>query len=206
MARDLYAAILAGGKSERMGFPKVRLLMPNGEPIVKVMAQLLIENGWKNICLIVSQKDEKDWAESFNLFTQVALNPHPEEGMISSLRLALKCASQSYLGILAWPVDHPLVSGVVLKNISQRANFANVVVPTYRGSRGHPTWWGRALWHYLESGLADHGANQVLRVPDINLVEMETDDPAILWNIDTPAEMRIHGLKFSPDLVWKSHL
>lgn len=208
-----YATILAGGLSERMGYPKVRLLMPNGEPVVKVMCQMLNECSWKSLSLVVSNENDREWIKgvlsdlgSSIEELKVLLNPEPKKGMISSLRLAIRHSPPGSLGILSWPIDHPLVMRETLLALRAQANFASVVVPVHHGHRGHPTWWGKSCWSYLESSLADEGASRLLRLPDLTLVEVETEDPSVLWNIDTPQEARAHGLKFSPEWVWKSRM
>ena len=114
--------------------------------------------------------------------------------MISSLRLALNRVEPGEGGILAWAVDHPLVKQSTLSRISRCASDKNIVIPVYRGRRGHPTWWGRTAFELLRSPAADNGAKHVLPELADSVIEIAVEDEYVLADIDTPAEAEQFGL------------
>ena len=188
LVSPLPAVILAGGKSERMGFPKVKLAR-DGNPLILQLAERLLAANWKLECVVVSDEELAKWVNHYLHGIPAIINPFPQEGMISSLRLALKWAESTSPGLLGWPVDHPLIEIETLQVMRQAATRVNVVVPTFEQKRGHPTWWGKKSWKLLKSHTADHGANRLLSVLSLtalNIAEVAVDDPGVLVNIDTP--------------------
>jgi CTP:molybdopterin cytidylyltransferase MocA len=90
------------------------------------------------------------------------------------------------------PVDVPGIRAATVAGLISgfRAGGAPVVLAAHRGERGHPVLFARAVWHELHAhGLAD-GARSVVHAHagDLHLVEVE--DPAVLDDVDTPADLQ----------------
>jgi len=194
---SLPVAILAGGRSERMGFPKL-LLSLRGKPVVEQMVAYLRGAGWVEVAVVISEV----WLEKFLRQrlpdVSVIINSTPEEGMISSLRLGIDWAGRRSDGLLGWPVDHPLVEPFTLELMRERASAELVLVPTYNDQRGHPTWWGRSSWVTLSSPEADSGAREVLYMPSVKVEEVPVRDAGVIINVNTPAEAALLDLEKFP--------
>jgi len=185
--------ILAGGKSERMGFPKAKL-SKNGIPILRAMVEALIEAGYYPVGVVIGEKALEKWVAQEVPDVDRIFNQTPELGAISSLRLAIKAMENSASGLLSWPVDHPLIAVETLKQMKLLATATNIVIPTFDGRRGHPTWWGRGSWEMLMSEAANNGANRILKLLENIVIEVPVNDPGVLVNIDTPEVAARHGL------------
>ena len=75
-----------------------------------------------------------------------------------------------------------------------------VVVPVYRGKRGHPTLFSAKLSPELLRAPEGEGARAVVHAHEKALVEVEVDDPGILTDIDTPqAYRKAFGRDLSPE-------
>lgn len=187
------AVILGGGFSQRMGFPKV-FLARDEKPVVIDLSEKLIRCGFGRIAVVVSSDIADKANEAFSDNLEIVVNSEPEDGMISSLRIGLDWAGFSDMGLLALPVDHPLVSEEVILNIQNKVNNGNIVVPNKSGKRGHPTWWGREVWSLLRDPMCDEGAKPLLRGWNNLIIEVATDDPGVLQNINTIEQARRHKL------------
>jgi len=185
--------ILAAGLSRRMGFPKV-LLAQNGQPVLRKMVDELRQAGWGQVAVGISELDLSETIAASAPGVEIILNPEPERGMISTLRLGLDWAGEEAAGILAWPVDHPLVKRETLRRILQASSRGNVIIPVYDGRKGHPTWWGRCAWNALRSDLADGGARQILPSLKDQIIQMEVSDASVRINVNTPEEAGRHNL------------
>jgi molybdenum cofactor cytidylyltransferase len=67
-----------------------------------------------------------------------------------------------------------------------------MVVPVYKGRRGHPV--GFDLRRYrgeLSTLSADQGARSILRSHPEDVLELAVDDPGVLADIDTPEDYRV---------------
>lgn len=74
---------------------------------------------------------------------------------------------------------------------------AGCVLPTYRGLRGHPVLFGAAAFEHLASLSGDRGAGRLLDT--LAPLTVEVDDPGILRDIDTPADLQqLNGLHHGP--------
>lgn len=178
-------AILGAGRSERMGFPKIKMGL-NGRPVLEIMVERLVEADWELGAVLVGNEELAQWVLGVVREGAVIVNPDPGGGMISSLRLALMNMSPMAAGFLSWPVDRPLISVGTLKAMRWVADRSNVVVPTCHGRRGHPTWWGKESWELLQGRGADKGANRILQGAAVNFLSVPVEDENVLVNIDTP--------------------
>ena len=112
-----------------------------------------------------------------------------QEGQLSSILAGLNAVREfDPEGVLIWPVDRPLVAASTIAGLM--ANFPpahdKIVVPRYKGMRGHPVLVGRPFFSALERAPADVGARFILWNNQGNVVEYETDDQGVTLNIDTP--------------------
>ncbi len=191
------AVILAGGRSERMGFPKL-LLTSGGKPVMEKMVAILGKTGWGEVAVVISETRLKGFIRERLPGMKVIINPSPEEGMISSIRLALDWAGRESSGLLAWPVDHPLIEEATLEALRAKASSELVLVPTYNDRRGHPTWWGKSSWSALSSSEADEGAREVLMLPSVQVEEVPVRDAGVIVNVNTPADAALLDLSRFP--------
>src|SRR5207244_5630298 len=77
------------------------------------------------------------------------LNPAPERGQLSSLKVALRhvrAALPDAGAIVMALVDHPAVRASTVAGLIAAASDAAIVVPTYGGRRGHPVLFARSVW------------------------------------------------------------
>lgn len=115
---------------------------------------------------------------------------HP--GMGESIAAAVR-ASGTAGGWLILPADLPLVSPATLRAVAGRlANGrGRIVVPRYYGRRGHPVAFPQAAEAELLALRGDRGARAVVqRWQAFGAVDLlELDDPGILVDIDTPADL-----------------
>lgn len=112
------------------------------------------------------------------------------EGMGASLAAAAQYiqafphAPQSVLVALA---DMPWIRPATLERVLDALRHAPMAAPSYQGQRGHPVGFGAELLPQLAILSADEGARQLLKQPGLCLVEV--DDPGVLRDVDTPADL-----------------
>ena len=89
-------------------------------------------------------------------------------------------------------VDHPAVSPEVIQTLiaTFRASGSPVVIPTYKGQRGHPVLIGHALFGELLALSPAAGANTVTRKYRDATQFVEVNDMGILIDVDDPDAYR----------------
>ncbi len=90
------------------------------------------------------------------------------------------------------PVDHPLVSATLVGDLVHRfyEDGKAIVLPTYKGRRGHPVIFSNALYDELLTAPADTGARTVVWAHAADVLEVPTDEEGVVLNINDPDMLR----------------
>ncbi|MBM2840743.1 MAG: putative molybdopterin-dioxomolybdenum cytidylyltransferase [Bacteroidetes bacterium] len=154
MSEMVAAIVLAAGQSNRMGCPKA-LLSFNGKTFIRGVVDLLTTGGLSPIVVVLGAYAGQVQNEVERLKVHVTINHAYRTGQLSSLRQGLVSVRRhNVTGVLVYPVDHPAVTAETVKTILDcfASTRAPVVVPTYKGRRGHPVIFSSALFDELDSG------------------------------------------------------
>ncbi|MGC2289511.1 MAG: NTP transferase domain-containing protein [Thermoplasmata archaeon] len=194
------ALVLAAGASSRMGRPKplVPLL---GQPLLaRVLATVRsIDPAETVVVLGASAKQVRDGVDLRG--TTIVVNPDFGEGMGSSLRRGAAAAAPSAAPLLIVLGDQPFVHANTLRALLRRhaSGGAKILVPTFEGVRGNPILLDRAVLPELASLRGDVGCRAIFPGHTADLVEVPVNDPGILIDVDTPAELaRLEQALHSP--------
>jgi molybdenum cofactor cytidylyltransferase len=108
------------------------------------------------------------------------------EGMGDSIAAAVR-ATRDAGGWLVLPGDLPLVRPDTLRAVASALAHSVVVLPHYRGQRGHPVGFAAACRTALMLLEGAQGAAQVVRAyaHGGRTANLELDDPGIVTDIDT---------------------
>ena len=184
----LCSVCLLAGYSSRMGQPKQHVEI-KGESFLEIIERKLAahQTDFQARFFVGQADDEKSQKFVKNIGGIWVSNPHPEDGPLSSIRLAVnEMPAQSAL--LLWPIDHPMVAPETVDAIVAAHQHAPeaIIAPSYEMKRGHPSVfpaWCRQL--FFEIAL-DGGARTILRQHPERIVHVAVDDPWILRNLNTP--------------------
>jgi molybdenum cofactor cytidylyltransferase len=131
-----------------------------------------------------------------NLPVEILVNRDYRHGQLSSLQVAVRHlrADDRCDGMLVHLVDHPYISKKLVDVMVQRfyESQMSIVVPRFRGKRGHPVIFSRQLFGELLDAPMDQGAKAVVNAHRGETLEMDTEDEGITLDIDTPELYRQH--------------
>ncbi len=188
------AIVLAAGRSERMGRPKALLPCgPDGLSFVRRIATTLCQGGVVE-ALIVGRSDDEELRAEVERLTVPARyveNPDPDRGQLSSLLAGLDAADRPGVhGILVTPVDAPLITAASVAALVARfrSGAGPIVRAVCQGRHGHPVLFGRAVFEALRHADPAVGARSVVRAYADRVVEVETGDPGVVADVDTPED------------------
>jgi molybdenum cofactor cytidylyltransferase len=186
------AIILAAGASQRMGYPKA-LLTYRSMTFLEAVLQVTEAAAIKRKIVVLGPDGSKVLSQMnlSNADVDVITNPRPETGPLKSLQLGItRVVNHPVDGVLAWHVDRPHVKLATIQALLARfrRGDASIVVPGYEARRGHPTVFGRGVFDELLAAPEEHGARSVVRADPARVAVVPVDDPAVVEDVDTPAE------------------
>jgi molybdenum cofactor cytidylyltransferase len=200
--------ILSAGESRRMGRPKALISFPDvlnqeqagltpAPSAQKTFLEHLIEvtrhprTGFLRVVV---------GAHSAEIRARVKLddgalvfNPDWQRGQLSSLQAAIRSLPAAKVeGMLICLVDHPLISpGLVASLIKAFDRDKNrIVIPAYRGRRGHPVIFPSALFEELLAASPEVGARSVIHAHADAVVEVPVEEEGVLLNLNDPESLK----------------
>ncbi len=185
--------VLAAGQSTRMGAPKA-LLRKGVETSLGRIVRTARAAGAKPVVVVLGA--HKWWVQHATAReitgARIVVNPRPEAGRTSSLKVALAAAGDPDV-TLVWPVDHPDVTTDTIRALLAAAGPDRVAVPTYAGRRGHPVALGRAAAREAAALGDDAPLHDVVHRDPARVVEVRVTDAGVVADLDTPEDARRAG-------------
>ena len=181
--------LLAAGISRRFGAAdKLLHSLPDGRPIALAAAYNLVQA--LPVSIAVVQPDNPQLAQ---LLHDAGLHvlPCASAGMADSLAAAVKAcdrfaAAPGYVVALA---DMPYLRAQTIAAVAEGLRHAPICAPLFEGKRGHPVAFATALRDELLALHGDEGARSVLQRYKTEVRLLDCDDPGVLADIDTPADL-----------------
>ncbi|MFH0879149.1 MAG: nucleotidyltransferase family protein [Lentisphaerota bacterium] len=182
--------ILAAGASSRMGQPKALLPTREGLPLALQQVRLLMEAGYAPVTVVLGCDAHLIQPKLGSC--SVVWNRNWKKGRFGSILAGLKTV-QGAVGVLILPVDTVGISGDTLARIRHYADTIKppVIRPMYQGKNGKVLWLSAAVAEHLLS-LPIHEDMRLDQIIEAQAILFEVDDPAILSNINTPADWDAH--------------
>jgi CTP:molybdopterin cytidylyltransferase MocA len=181
--------ILAAGASSRMGRPKA-LLELGGTTVLSRAIAACRHGGADGPVVVVAEGAAAIEAHARELGADVAVNPHPERGQLSSLQAGLARLPQGADAFLLFPVDYALVEADDVRRLlaafAARPAGGRILTPTFAGRRGHPVVIDAALAPAFLALGEGATARDVIGAHERVPVEMAAD--RVLHDMDTPAD------------------
>ena len=183
---DIWSIILAAGESKRMEVPKMLLPFGNMTIIEKVIDNVR-KSGINNI-IVVLGADRNKILNTVGLEHVIhCFNDNYKEGMLSSVQCGFKLLPIDFKAVMIFPGDMPLISPEIVKKIlnSYYQTRKGLVVPVYRGKRGHPLLIDNKYKYEIDKIDPEEGLRSLAGKFLNDLLEVDTDEKGIIHDIDT---------------------
>jgi molybdenum cofactor cytidylyltransferase len=169
-----------------------QLLPIGGQAMVRRVTESVCAAGLDQVVVVLGAHAEAVKQALGGLVVESVINEGWTEGLSTSLRAgigALRPEIQAAIIVLA---DQPTLKPDLLQALvaRYRDTGALIVAPYYQGQRGNPVLFDRALFHELLAVEGDRGGRSLLARYRERQQRVETDDPAVLMDVDTPQDYR----------------
>lgn len=180
--------LLAAGRGTRFGGPKLLAPLADGTPLGVAAARSLC-SAVPEVVAVVHPADRELRRQLVATGARLVECAEAEAGMGVSLAAGVGATAEADGWVIAL-ADMPYIR-VDSIDLLVRAltDGAALVAPCYRGQRGHPVGFGAEFGPALRALQGDRGARDLLARHADRLQCLEVDDPGILRDVDTPADL-----------------
>lgn len=175
------AIVLAAGEARRFGSAK-QLALIDGAPVLEHVLRNL--RRFPVIVVLGAYADEIRSRVRFEN-ERIVVNPDYARGMSTSIRAGLRALPAGAPAALMVLGDQPFVKPETYERIAAAYRPPNAVVPVYKGVRGNPVVVDRRYFADMMGIEGDMGFRAVLGDAE----ELEVDDPGVLRDIDSAADV-----------------
>jgi len=185
---DTGAIILAGGLGERLkAVGSKPFLLYNNKSFLQIAVDNVQSIRLDPIVVVTNDLFFND-IKQLIFPAKILLNLHPEQGMLSSIRIGLKGITDSCSGFFLCPIDYPMVLKETYHKLllAHQSNPDQIIKPAFKNQSGHPIVFPKNLIQYLQQAPSNQGARYVIRQNAHLTKIIRVEDPGILININTP--------------------
>ncbi len=164
MSHSTAGLILAAGRSTRFGANKL-LADVDGRPMLQHVVDFAAAFGLDPVVVVVGPDHAAVAAGLTWRAEEIVVNPEPERGLSSSVRLGLAAlVSSDATRALVLLGDQPFLTSAQTRRIlaAQTDAAGPILVPRYEGRPGNPVLLERSAWPLAESLIGDRGMVQVI--------------------------------------------
>ncbi|MDX2270939.1 MAG: NTP transferase domain-containing protein [Cyanobacteriota bacterium] len=190
-----FALILAAGSSTRMGSDKA--LLPWGDHQTLLSFQI---RQWLNVgvtpIVIAGSHTQISVFEPHCLGQKILLNPHPEMGKISSLRIGLQGIPRDFQVLAISAIDQPRPDWVYQKLLSKHLDYTSgkgldpdylITAPSHHRKLGHPLFFYPQIYpSLLAIQESSQGLRAIIQRFYSQIQQIEMGSPIIFVDLNTP--------------------
>jgi molybdenum cofactor cytidylyltransferase len=186
--RQITGVLLAAGSSARFGTNKLLVPLADGTPLGVAAARRLRAAVAR--CVAVVRPGDSELVSLLRAEQlQIVECARAQDGMGASLACGISACADADAWLIAL-ADMPFVLPDTIARVAAALRAgATLAAPIFQGRRGHPVGFARRFAPSLLALSGDRGARILLAQYDAQLTRVACDDPGILRDVDTPADI-----------------
>ncbi len=185
------AIILTAGKSQRFGSPKACIPFNNSFSFLQKLLSVYNEAGIIDFVIVTNFELEREISETTKLYSDklninIKINYYPESGKFNSIRIGTFATDNSRATFIQ-NIDNPFTTAGLLSQMMKAVKSNSYVVPCWEEQKGHPVLLSAEILHAIYNEKNEQ-ANFRDVLESFYCNKVNTNDPRILANINTPAD------------------
>jgi molybdenum cofactor cytidylyltransferase len=186
---DTALLVLAAGRSTRMGSPKA-LVELEGRPLVEHLLAPPLLREFGDVVVVLGHHADVLRPVVARLGYRHVVNPDPDRGRTGSVHAGLRMLRAAVRAVFVQPVDCPIILPQTYAALAAAIGSAGVVIPSYRGKRGHPPLLAATMIPRILAARPEESLRDLLQAPEVDCRLVEVDDPGVLLNVDRPEDLQ----------------
>jgi len=190
--RSAGGIVLAAGEARRMGGRPKPLIERDGVPLVRHVAQALVDAGATDVVVVLGHRAEDVAWAVHDLPVLTVVNEAYAAGHGTSLRKGLAILPDTDGPTIVALADQPLLDAAdvsALLEAWQRRGTARAVVPRVQGRRGHPVLLDANVVREILRGDATYGAREWLDEHPDEIAWFDSDNVHYIVDVDFPEDL-----------------
>lgn len=182
----IWAIILAAGESKRMG--SLKMLLPwLGKTIIEQVVENVLSSDVSGSVVVLGAGSDKIGSVTSRFNVVHCLNEDYQKGMLSSVKCGLNALPDDCMAVLVMPGDQPMIGAGEINRViaAWMESGKGIVMPAYRGRRGHPLLIACSYRDEVMDLPEDEGLRVLAARHPGDVFEAVTEDPSVLRDIDT---------------------
>jgi len=184
--------LLAAGESSRMQGAFKPLLKWGKRTVIGECVHQMRNSQLAEIFVVLGYREMEIRQTLSGSGVQYAINENYQRGMLSSIKTALAVLSPNEDAALIALVDQPMITKEIIDSLIDAFNEGEkgIVLPTYRGKRGHPVIVAAKYFEDIMQLDEDQpeGMRQFIAGHRADTLEVPVDTPAVIEDIDLPED------------------
>jgi molybdenum cofactor cytidylyltransferase len=186
---EIWAIILAAGASTRM--KQQKLLLPyNRKTIIETVVETVANAVDSNIMVVLGSHSEEIKSAIHKQKVHFCINENYMKGMLSSAICGFRALPREAKAALVFLGDQPQIPPKATDLVvdAWMKSKKGIVMPTFKGRRGHPVLIETHYKSEIEKLDPERGLKTLSEKFMDDVFEVECEIPEILRDIDTPEE------------------
>jgi molybdenum cofactor cytidylyltransferase len=195
---EIWAVILAAGESKRMGLPKM-LLTFSGRTMIEKVISNVSESKIDKIIVVLGAYREALVELISKLPVKYCYNDNYKKGMLSSVQCGFRNLSSVCRAVLVFQGDQPLITSNAINEVIEAylSSGKGIVIPVYKGRRGHPLLIDIKYRDEIEKLNPDKGLRSLACMFSDDVLEVDTNESGILTDFDTYEQYKKELIKLN---------
>jgi molybdenum cofactor cytidylyltransferase len=185
------AILLGAGESKRMGMNKLSLLWKK-KTIFEHCLKTLLGSNVDEVIVVLNKKIQSPIHLFEDRKVKVVINPHFHRGMSTSICKGVQALDPKSKGILIALGDQPFLKTRTIDALVRafQEGKGAIIVPSFRGKRGHPVIFHRKYEEELSRLKGDVGGRSILEKHTQELKILPVQSKGVVKDIDTWQDYR----------------
>jgi len=183
---EIWAIVLAGGESRRMGSPKM-ILPYEGKTIIEKVLENVMASDIEKVVTVLGSNKEEVLKVIGKLPVLHCYNRNYKDGMLSSVKCGFESLPVDFRAAMIFLGDQPMAETSVINKMIRTYDDSGkgILVPVFNNKRGHPLLVDRRYRDEISNFDDPDGLRGLLRMHPDDIQEVDTENPSVLMDIDT---------------------